>query len=675
MRLIPEDQQKAVLARACSYIQSNYAFKIEDCAEHIRIISGEEEGLFGWIAVNYLMDGFDAHSSPDGTHNHSEDDKSSSTFGFLDMGGASTQIAFEPSAPEREKHSDNLVEVNLRHLNGRTMAHPVFVTTWLGYGTNKARERYVTSAVDSHTSSATQVIKDPCLPKSLLLSESKHPGYMLQGTGEFDECVSKTNPLLNKNAPCYDEPCLFNGVHVPAIDFSVNHFIGISEYWYSTHDVWDAAGGVYDFVDFEKNAKSYCGREWQEILSDYTGGKKWHARVDLNRLQMQCFKAAWIINILHEGIGVPRIGDRGGKGDGRNVTEDMLLKADEKGFADDALKMKGPAHFQSIDQVGDVAISWTLGKMVLEVSQSIPAAEDSQAPAINWFGAAPDISWHGGQSFRSTIGSLSTQKSYLGATGILFAILLWLCCVRGGAARRMKGLFLPSRRRSDVDVGLLSMEEGAGSSSEESYMDDGLRSSKSAVGKGISRLMRIQHMWQIRLSNLLHGKSPAAASPPAQYHITAPSPRPKLRQSSSSPVLFNRSTMPGIASYSNNDSPRPQRKRAEYFIGNGLPSPPGSPRTRSFGNSGTLSKKGSRNSLKHAAREHERSHSEDYLAPPQEANTSIAGEDGDELITSPMLSRTSSMRPLSRSSSHSNLAAGGINRRKEAGPQVSSPDL
>ena len=137
------------------------------------------------------------------------------------------------------------------------MAHPVFVTTWLGYGTNKARERYVTSAVESHTSSSTQVIKDPCLPKSLLLNESKHPGYMLQGTGEFEECVSRTNPLLNKHAPCYDEPCLFNGVHVPAIDFSVNHFIGISEYWYSTHDVWDSAGGVYDFVDFERNAKAF----------------------------------------------------------------------------------------------------------------------------------------------------------------------------------------------------------------------------------------------------------------------------------------------------------------------------------------------------------------------------------------------------------------------------------
>ena len=181
-------------------------------------------------------------------------------------------------------------------------------------------------------------------------------------------------------------------------------------------------------------------------------------------------------------------------------------------------------------------------------------------------------------------------------------------------------------------------------------------------------------MWQIRLSSLLHGKSPAATSPPAQYHVTEASPRPKLRQSSSSPVLFNRSTLPGIATYSNNDSPRPTRKRAEYFVG-GLPSPPESPRSRSFQNSGTLSKKGSRNSLKNAARNHERSHSEDYLAPPQEANTSGAGEDADELLTSTMLSRTSSMRPLSRSSSHSNLAAGGINRRKETGPSAGSIDL
>jgi apyrase len=46
------------------------------------VISGEEEGTFGWVAVNYLQNTLSADPS--------------TTIGALDMGGASTQITFAP---------------------------------------------------------------------------------------------------------------------------------------------------------------------------------------------------------------------------------------------------------------------------------------------------------------------------------------------------------------------------------------------------------------------------------------------------------------------------------------------------------------------------------------------------------------------------------------------------
>ena len=139
MRLLPPEQQAAVLNSACLFLRS-YPFSLPDCSEQVRIISGEEEGLYGRIAVNYLMDGFDSH---DHSASHNSTSSSSSTYGFLDMGGASTQIAFEPSLVERVKHSDNLLEVKLKLLSGKQVHHPVFVTTWLGFGTNQARDRYI----------------------------------------------------------------------------------------------------------------------------------------------------------------------------------------------------------------------------------------------------------------------------------------------------------------------------------------------------------------------------------------------------------------------------------------------------------------------------------------------------------------------------------------------------
>ncbi|EPQ57787.1 hypothetical protein GLOTRDRAFT_114425 [Gloeophyllum trabeum ATCC 11539] len=376
MRLLSPDQQREVLQGTCQFLKFHSNFRIDDaspmgpCGSSVRIITGEEEGLFGWIAVNYLMDGF----TPRDDHH--------TTYGFLDMGGASTQIAFEPKAEDRHG-ADNLIDVRLRLVNGKEIYHQVFVTTWLGYGTNQARERYVAQAITQYedtlsappsegASAAGELIPDPCLPKDLHLLESPvHTGvstahsrkpHTLLGTGSFEQCLKQVSPLLNKHVDCARPPCLFNGVHVPPIDFSASHFIGVSEYWYSSEHVF-GLGGPYDFVQYERAASEFCARDWTQILRDHEAASSDH--VEVSRLQMQCFKAAWVVNMLHEGIGMPRIIDSGGNNttDGDKVAEQAAAKG------------LGKPMFQSVDTVGDVAISWTLGKMVLEASKQVPVLE------------------------------------------------------------------------------------------------------------------------------------------------------------------------------------------------------------------------------------------------------------------------------------------------------------
>ncbi|KAH9001377.1 nucleoside phosphatase family-domain-containing protein [Lactarius akahatsu] len=401
MRLLSPEQQAAVLQTTCDFLSFHSDFRIEGpspagpCGSSVRIITGEEEGLFGWIAVNYLMDGFGPSNSD------------RSTYGFLDMGGASTQIAFEPSPEEQEK-AQNLVEVRLRLIGGEEISHKVFVTTWLGYGTNQARERYVGQAIRQHELShppssdesppITDVIEDPCLPKDLTLIESpvflepsvgpEQKSRTLHGTGSFDRCLAETSPLLNKSAPCRDAPCLFNGVHVPPIDFSVSHFIGISEYWYSSEHVF-GLGGPYNFVQYERAAQEFCGKPWNEILrmheasrkglpggnGDDKGAKasgldKRGDRVEVSRLQMQCFKAAWVINVLHDGLGMPRIVDSGGND--TTQADEIKDHAEKKGL--------WRPWFQSMESVGDMAITWTLGKMVLEASKEVPPSAKDSTP-------------------------------------------------------------------------------------------------------------------------------------------------------------------------------------------------------------------------------------------------------------------------------------------------------
>ncbi|KAF9053130.1 nucleoside phosphatase family-domain-containing protein [Panaeolus papilionaceus] len=413
MRLLPPKQQAQILHETCRYFIKHSNFKIDDpsslgpCGSNVRIITGEEEGLFGWIAVNYLMDGFS------GSH------QDRTTYGFLDMGGASTQIAFEPS-PANQKQTKDLINVRLRLLGGHEIHHKVFVTTWLGYGTNQARERYVGQTIAEYDSSKADqvvndshhVVPDPCLPQGLKLVESpvhttkpssnhvKKPHHMV-GTGSFSQCMKQTEPLLNKEKPCPDSNCLMNGVHVPPIDFSVSHFIGISEYWYSSEHIF-GLGGAYDFVQYERAAEQFCSRDWQGIIKQHEesrnrhqlGGDgevikdgqvvaagQWGPKVEIPRLQMQCFKAAWIANVLHEGIKLPRIVDPGGNAttNGDKVVEE----AGKKGL--------GRPTFQSLDTVGDIAISWTLGKMVLEASKEVPPLSKGTKPLVDPIDDIEDI--------------------------------------------------------------------------------------------------------------------------------------------------------------------------------------------------------------------------------------------------------------------------------------------
>lgn len=398
MRLLPPKQQSDLVAATCKFLRFHSHFRIDEpselgpCGASVRIISGEEEGLFGWIAVNYLMDGFDGTKDGDRT-----------TYGFLDMGGASTQIAFEPR-PQHRKSTKGLVNVSLRFLGGTEIHHEVFVTTWLGYGTNQARERYVGYAIQeferTRTPDADDVVLDPCLPRNLTLVETPvvedeasahaHKKHTLVGTGSFTQCLKNMEHLLNKTMPCQEAPCLFNGVHVPPIDFGASQFIGVSEYWYSSEHIF-GLGGPYDFVQYERAASAFCAEEWANIVEKHdkqpdtahvggdgevvkdgkvVGVGKWGKSIERQRLEMQCFKAAWVVNVLHEGIGLPRIMDPHG-----NTTTEADHVAENAGK-----KGLGKPSFQTMDTIGDVAISWTLGKMVLEASKEVPAPGKNPAP-------------------------------------------------------------------------------------------------------------------------------------------------------------------------------------------------------------------------------------------------------------------------------------------------------
>ncbi|KAL9109542.1 MAG: hypothetical protein Q9227_005878 [Pyrenula ochraceoflavens] len=395
MRLLHKTQREELLRQICSYTTSATKFLLPDCDLHIQVIPGETEGLYGWIAANYLLGGF---NNPD-EHDHG---KGHHTYGFLDMGGASAQIAFAPNGTEAEKHASDLKLLRLRRVNGDAAEYRVFVTTWLEFGVHEARNRYVTTLTDMHPSA--EELPDPCLPNNLrlgiegqLLIEEPQPGtpYLL-GTGKFDECLRQTFPLLAKDAPCEDKPCLMNGVHVPAIDFDVNHFVGVSEYWHTTHEIFEMGykDKAYDFNTYQDRVSKFCSQDWTAIQGA-VAAHKYGKKVDEHTAEEVCFKASWLINVLHDGIGVPRVGIEETKGSGHNGTKEVLESGRQKGYL---------APFQAVNKIDHTEVSWTLGKMVLyAASQMSPTSADSLPVGFgaNQAGIPQDFQYPGGSKSTS----------------------------------------------------------------------------------------------------------------------------------------------------------------------------------------------------------------------------------------------------------------------------------
>lgn len=365
MRLLPKIQQSALTREICSYLRGNTHFSLPDCDLHIQVIPGETEGLYGWIATNYLLGGFDRPVE----HDHG---KGHNTYGFLDMGGASAQIAFAPNATEAAKHADDLKLLRMRTLDGERSEYKVFTATWLGFGVNQARESYVKKLVETYDSNVKE-IPDPCLPKGLRTTTSGEPvetgnkGLTLLGTGDFIGCLKQTYPLLGKDAPCSNEPCLLNGQHVPAIDFDVNHFVGISEYWHTTHGVFGKGDTAYDLKAYQTQVEEFCTKDWNAIVSKVDARKK--DKDHVKNAQEACFKASWLINVLHDGVGIPRLGLE--HTTHANASKGALEDAKEKGFLDP---------FQPVDKIDGIEVSWTLGPMVLYAAGQIPPKSHDSLP-------------------------------------------------------------------------------------------------------------------------------------------------------------------------------------------------------------------------------------------------------------------------------------------------------
>lgn len=272
--------------------------------EQARVLAGEEEGAFGWLALNQLQ----ASISPD----------PNTTFGSLDFGGGSVQIAFVPFETSILEgifpmHFGGSVKGPI-HLYSHSFSRFGFVDAF-----QRAAELLHAEKLPKNSSSSrkgvTEVMEHPCLPTGLVWNvqpgefgvsttspaPQRHGGPLqLRGSGSFEQCYALARKLIVADTPCFQPPCSMLGVYQPKL--SRTKFV-----LFSAHDEllqWEVLAlmekGMPMLGAMRKQLRRICALPLDTQVELF--GKK---GLTHNGGQPPCWRGIWMLTMLKDGLGFP----------------------------------------------------------------------------------------------------------------------------------------------------------------------------------------------------------------------------------------------------------------------------------------------------------------------------------------------------------------------------------
>lgn len=224
-------------------------------ATNARCISGEEEGINGWLSVNMQRKSIFEPLA---------------RIGVLDLGGASLEITFVPS-------NDVIADFFPLRLKGDTIG--LYTHSFLGFGAHLAFDRLL--------SSEAQAIA-VCLARGYTL---RH----VQGAGNFTQCADLARDrLLLKRAPCWTpSSCSIAGEYQPWV--STTPFQCIGHFSQTVLDILQLSEDA-SLVDIRASGTVLCNLTVFELATRFPD------IMDVDQLGRLCFEAAWVYAVLHDGF-------------------------------------------------------------------------------------------------------------------------------------------------------------------------------------------------------------------------------------------------------------------------------------------------------------------------------------------------------------------------------------
>ncbi|XP_038123669.1 ectonucleoside triphosphate diphosphohydrolase 2-like [Cyprinodon tularosa] len=229
LSIINHTESGRVLQEVQNELQS-YPFLYKEA----RILTGQAEGAYGWVTVNYLLENFVKYGFVGRWLNPGR-----STTGALDLGGASTQITFQTS--QKLENQDNLMKLTLY---GKT--YTLYTQSFLCYGQDQFLRKLLAHLIQRQH--ATGQLINPCYPRMFNISmnlekdifdspctKEYRPAQYSQmtikvvGNGDYNQCVKTVSEIFNFSH-CSYSMCSFDGVFQPKVTGS---FMAFSAFYFT----------------------------------------------------------------------------------------------------------------------------------------------------------------------------------------------------------------------------------------------------------------------------------------------------------------------------------------------------------------------------------------------------------------------------------------------------------
>ncbi|EAX86016.1 hypothetical protein TVAG_167570 [Trichomonas vaginalis G3] len=258
MRLLSVDNQEKVFSQVYDYFKKNSLFLVK--RNNFRVISGVEEGVYGWLSVNNLLENF-KYQKP--------------YVGSIDLGGASFQIALQVNESEQLDESI-LVKVGQQRIR-------IFSHSYLGYGVDVS-SKSISKAISAITDSNT--INNPCFPRNYTTIIKGKEDITVHGTGDFDKCARLTKKIL------IDGPH-FETVNIPGIS-GQSKFVGMANLYFVNN--FFGLPESSSMEELKKAGTSFCSKQWSKIEEELKG------KESLEYAPTYCYCAAYQYTLLQKGF-------------------------------------------------------------------------------------------------------------------------------------------------------------------------------------------------------------------------------------------------------------------------------------------------------------------------------------------------------------------------------------